>query len=618
MNLRRYNIYFNTHTISGIIICAILYVIFFAGSFSFFKNEINAWQKNESDKGESYQNLVFDHLLDSIAQIKELKGRDITFYMQHNGHASYVNIGASQDTLVANKAKAVAAQKELAEKKRLETENNGAAVKDAKAKDEKKKRRGRGRRGNEDSMYFSYDLATKKSSDYSDGYTMGEFLYRLHFLAPLNQIGINIGRPFGYTLAGLVSFIFLFALISGLMLYWDKIKSNFFVFRPGNKWKTVWTDMHTALGVIGFPYQFMYALTGIVLIVNSVLIIPFSKYLYDGKEDQVYEALGYSDNTQYTYLYEPLKTSFNMGNFLDKLESKWPNSHMNRIFIKNYGDKSMHVVALYDADIDKNFAGSGKIIYRVADDKILFEKSAAENGSYLDYMKGFIYRLHLADFGGYPVKIIYFVLGIMGCFVIISGILIWLVARDKNNIPKRKRVFNFWAANVFMASCLTMFPITAMCFIAVKLATKVDQSFIFHVYFYSWLALAVFYVIRRNIAKTNLETLLLGSILSLAIPMVNGVKTGNWIWETYRAGANDILLVDLLWLSLGIIGLLIFKKMLQNQKKENTNGKKPTGSPSNGRTDLSDDSIVGHTTGTSSVMPRKSAFALKNKPATKS
>jgi hypothetical protein len=61
------------------------------------------------------------------------------------------------------------------------------------------------------------------------------------------------------------------------MLHWDKIKSNFFVFRPGNKWKTVWTDMHTALGVIGFPYQFMYALTGIVLIVNSVLIIPFSK-----------------------------------------------------------------------------------------------------------------------------------------------------------------------------------------------------------------------------------------------------------------------------------------------------------------------------------------------------
>ncbi len=599
MNLRRYNIYFNTHTISGIIICAILYVIFFAGSFSFFKNEINAWQKNESDKGGTYRNIVFDHLLDSIGQIKELKGRDIAFYMQHNGHASYVNIGTSQDTLVANKAKALAAKKELEEKK-----NRKANVEEG-----KKKKRGRGRRGAEDSMYFTYDLATKKPSDYSDGYTMGEFLYRLHFLAPLNQIGINIGRPFGYTLAGLVSFIFLFALISGLMLHWDKIKSNFFVFRPGNKWKTVWTDMHTALGVIGFPYQFMYALTGIVLIVNSVLIIPFSKYLYDGKEDEVYAALGYNDNTKYTYLYQPLTTAFNMGDFLDKVEKKWPNSHMNRIFIKNYGDKSMHVVALYDADIDKNFAGSGRLIYRVADDKILFEKSAAENGSYLDYMKGFIYRLHLADFGGYPVKIIYFVLGIMGCFVIISGILIWLVARDKNNIPKRKRIFNFWAANVFMASCLTMFPVTAMTFIAVKLAPKVDQPFIFHMYFYSWLVLGVFYILRRNIGKTNLETLLIGSILSLAVPIVNGIKTGNWIWVTYRSGAKDILLVDLLWLSLGIIGLLIFKKMLHAAKQESEKNKKVTRGDAKDRIDT-------EAIGNSKPSPPKRAFALKNNSPT--
>lgn len=604
MNLRRYNIYFNTHTISGIIICAILYVIFFAGSFSFFKNEINAWQKNESDKGGTYRNLVFDHLLDSIGQIKELKGRDITFYMQHNGHASYVNIGASQDTIVANKAKELAAKKELDEKK-----NRKANVEEG-----KKKKRGRGRRGAEDSMYFTYDLATKKPSDYSDGYTMGEFLYRLHFLAPLNQIGINIGRPFGYTLAGLVSFIFLFALISGLMLHWDKIKSNFFVFRPGNKWKTVWTDMHTALGVIGFPYQFMYALTGIVLIVNSVLIIPFSKYLYDGKEDEVYVALGYNDNTKYTYLYEPLTATFKMGDFLDKLEKKWPNSHMNRIFIKNYGDKSMHVVALYDADIDKNFAGSGKIIHRVADDKTLFEKSASDTGSYLDYVKGFIYRLHLADFGGYPIKIIYFVLGIMGCFVIISGILIWLVARDKNNIPKRKRIFNFWAANVFMASCLTMFPVTAMTFIAVKLATKVDQPFIFHVYFYSWLALGVFYIIRRNIGKTNLETLLIGSILSLAVPIVNGIKTGNWIWETYRSGSKDILLVDLLWLSLGIIGLLIFKKMLQTAKKENNKDKNGTGAPTRNQNGAGNETRGDDTPSTGKPLPKR-AFALKNKPA---
>ena len=47
MGKRVYNIVFHTHTISGIIISAALYVIFFTGSLSFLRDEINAWERNE-------------------------------------------------------------------------------------------------------------------------------------------------------------------------------------------------------------------------------------------------------------------------------------------------------------------------------------------------------------------------------------------------------------------------------------------------------------------------------------------------------------------------------------------------------------------------------------------
>jgi uncharacterized iron-regulated membrane protein len=47
MSNRIYNILFHTHTISGIFISLALYVIFFAGSFSFFRDEINSWERNE-------------------------------------------------------------------------------------------------------------------------------------------------------------------------------------------------------------------------------------------------------------------------------------------------------------------------------------------------------------------------------------------------------------------------------------------------------------------------------------------------------------------------------------------------------------------------------------------
>ena len=173
---------------------------------------------------------------------------------------------------------------------------------------------------------------------------MGEFLYRLHFLAQLNQVfPFDIGTPFGYLIAGIVSFLFLFALITGLLLHWEKIKSNFFLFRPMSKWKTVWTDMHTALGVIGFPFQFVFAVTGIVLIVNYVILSPFTNLLYEGDSDKLYESLQYNQKLEAKYAYTPLKARFDLDAFVQKWQNEWKGSQITRVHIRNYMDQSMQV-----------------------------------------------------------------------------------------------------------------------------------------------------------------------------------------------------------------------------------------------------------------------------------
>jgi len=438
----------------------------------------------------------------------------------------------------------------------------------------------RGRRGGGDASFFYYDFHQEKASTYAESYDMGEFLYRLHFLAQLNQVPIRIGMPFGYTVAGLVSFLFLFALITGLLLHWDKIVSNFFIFRPWSKWKTVWTDMHTALGVIGFPFQFIFALTGIILIVNWVLVKPLTNYLYEGKQEELYLDLGFSDSQTYEYLYQPIDQNFNIQPYLSELKQKWNGATFSRIFIKNYGDESMHLIVHAKPNPKLNFSGEGKAIYRIHDNALVFEKDPHTASSYKDKVSSIIYHLHFGDFGGYPVKITFFILGIMGCVVIISGILIWLVARDKNNVPKRKRVFNFWASNVFLAICLTMLPVTALTFIAVKVYPEVNQDFIYSVYFYSWLAFSVFYIIRRNLRATNQETLLLGALLGFCIPVVNGLYGGNWIWKTFAAGETDILFFDLLWIAISVVALIAFVKIQRDGVKERNSEKEPAKKPS--------------------------------------
>lgn len=541
MNIRNYNIYFNTHTISGIVICALLYVIFFAGSFSFFRKEISAWQNNTSYHNQKVNPAQYSKFLDSLSNGYNLKGRDIHFYLQQNGTKGYVQISASQDSIL--------------NKQNLEAlKNNPENSKKGKGK--------RARREQGDGKYIYQDFLNNKAGDYASNYDMGEFLYRLHFLAQLNEVPIQVGiAPFGYLVAGITAFLFLFALITGLLLHWDKIVSNFFTYRPFSKWKTVWTDMHTALGVIGFPYQFMFAVTGIVLIINTVLITPFANHLYDGKKDKLYEDLETTQSYPLVYSYKGLNQEFTFDKYLQMAKDKWPDSEYKRLTLKNYGDENMYVVVEVEPHYNKSFAGSGILAIQVLGDNVLEEKSIYTDVTYINRVRSLIYRLHFGDFGGYPVKALYFVLGVMGCLVIISGILVWLVARDKNNVIPRKRKFNFWTANVFLALCLSMLPVTAITFIAIKLSPTVDQQFIYRVYFWSWLLFAAYYIVRKNLNRTNREALFIGAISGLLVPIVNGVKTGNWFFNNFINGKLDLFIVDFLWLLLGLISLIAYNKI---------------------------------------------------------
>ncbi len=544
MDNRKYNIYFHTHTISGIIICVLLYVIFFAGSFSFFKDDIAAWQKNKSNierRGKFQKD--FTHVFDSLSQHRELKGRDFDFSIARHGMAAYVTMTASHDSIVKKKAEEQA------------PEGRGG------------RGGGRGRGRNGDSAFFTYDFSQKQESDYRAGYDMGEFLYRLHFLAQLNVIPIRLGAPFGYLLAGVVSFIFVFALITGLMLHWDKIVSNFFTFRPWSKWKTVWTDLHTALGVIGFPFQLVFAVTGVVLIVNSFLLSPYTKFLYKGNSEKIYQALEYTDSTKFEYTYTPLAARFDLNALVAGVEKKWEGGAVSMVSVKNYQDSNMHVIIQSKPNADKSFAGSGKIIYRVRDGQILKETSPITNSTYIDKVKALVYHLHFGDFGGRPLRVMFFVLGVMGCVIIISGILIWLVARDKNNVPKHKRAFNFWTANIFLATCLTMLPVTAFTMIVLLFLEAPGQSDIYHWYFYSWLILGVYFVLRRDIALTNRQTLYLSAITCFLVPVFHGIKRDNWLWNTFNRGAFDLLFIDVLFLSLAVISALVVIKMNKRQKE---------------------------------------------------
>ncbi len=323
--------------------------------------------------------------------------------------------------------------------------------------------------------------------------------------------------------------------------------------------------MHTALGVIGFPYQLVFAITGVILIFNSFLVVPYTKLFYKGDDKMLYKELGYGVNAEFAYANKPLITPIDINRLVSQTQQKWRQSTIHLVAIRNYGDENMHVIIQGKPGTGKQFNGQGELIYRLRDQTIRSERSPLASPTYIQTVRGLIYHLHFGDFGGRPLRVIYFVLGILGCIVINSGVMIWLVARDKPALTARKRAFNFWTANVYISVSLSLLPVTAICMTALLFMNKPGQSAIYHWYFYPWLALSIYFLVRKNLALVNRQSLWLSAISCLLLPVADGFIRNNWFWNTASRQAYDILFIDVLFLCLSVISGLILRQIYQKR-----------------------------------------------------
>jgi len=515
MGQRVYNILFNLHTVSGIVISVALYVIFFAGSFSFFRDEIVAWERNEQALNEDNLPQDIDQILTHLDEKYVLEGRDVNLKTYYAERAIAVNLSASKDSLAPEKAKQAA--------------------------------------------FFYIDPVSLEEQSYTDAYSLGEFLYRLHFFA-------QIYYPVGYYLSGFVAFFFLFAIITGVLVHWKKIVSNFYTFRPWAKLKTLWTDAHTALGILGLPFQFILAVTGAFFMLKALLVAPSVLSLYHGDQAQLYKDLEY-DIPVYEFTHQPIQALPSINTYIEKTQQEWKDYDLNEVAIHNYGDANMQVTLNGKLDYQSKFNAPGSIVYTPSTSEQRIVKDPYQPASYLDAVKNVMFRLHFGDYGGYFLRIVSFILGILSCIVIISGVLIWLVARDRKNLPEKKRKFYNRVARIYMAICLSMYPVTAAAFIAVKVNQGAGQSFLYWFYFLLWAVLSVFLILKKDLKYMSDFCLLSGGILAFLIPICNGIFSQAWFWQTFAQGHVQIAFIDVSWIVLAIISFFAFAKSKKSKTK---------------------------------------------------
>ncbi|MEO1547530.1 MAG: PepSY-associated TM helix domain-containing protein [Bacteroidota bacterium] len=542
-NNRNYNVFFNTHTVTGIIISVGLYICFFAGAFSLFMHNIDNWEAN--CKSEAYKPSIDYERVLSIAENEgyNLDGRTI-FIRYRDGHTPYVQVNARPPKT-----------------KKDSTENTNSILtkRDSLAKA---------------SIFLKLDADTYKITareNSPETGSLGGFLYQLHYFGQIPN--------FGLYLSALVSLFFLFAIVTGTIVHWKKIVSNFFTFRLKGGIKNLWTDAHTALGIIGLPFQFMYAVTGALFGVVMLIFIPTVMLLYDGDQEKMTGSL-IPGRKAFEMVNEPLAKRENINELVDKTFQYFGKGDLTNMIVtvSAYNDKNAHLTVNLNKKNIKGLFNDAYASYRLSDGEMIVSKGVSDNSYKTGVLIG-LTNLHFANFGGYFIKAIYFILALITCFVILSGVMVWLEARNSKKYESKKK-FNTNVGAVYLGASLGLFPAIALFFCITKifpLEMEGRFSTMSTVFFLFWLAYIVYSFFIKDFHRTNKHALILAGVMGVTIPLLNGIQSGLWPWKSLSQGYIDSFFVDIIWFFLGMVSIYVGLKVkrLVSHKRKN-NGKEST------------------------------------------
>jgi uncharacterized iron-regulated membrane protein len=107
---------------------------------------------------------------------------------------------------------------------------------------------------------------------------LAHFTYGLHYL--WHDV---TGRAL-YLLAGFLSLVWLLVLVTGLLIHLKDVVRQFHQFRPEKRGRLFFADLHKVLGTMGLPFQLMYALTGAFFVLAPLVNQAFTGPVFNGDE----------------------------------------------------------------------------------------------------------------------------------------------------------------------------------------------------------------------------------------------------------------------------------------------------------------------------------------------
>lgn len=243
----------------------------------------------------------------------------------------------------------------------------------------------------------------------------GQFFFELHY-------NLHAGNP-GMYLVGLAGMMMLVALVAGVITH-KKLFKDFFRLRWRSGGQRAWLDGHNLTGVLALPFHLMIAYTGVAIFATSY-IFGGTQASYGGDVEQFFAEAGGS--------YERAEVGRPFTGPLHSLDALVADAQrrmgvpVDWAAIHHPADAS--ALISFGTEHSRRVAWDMQQVHYDAATGAFVQQSAPPTAGYDTY--AFLGGLHMAQFGGAPLRWLYFVLGLAGCVMLATGMQVWVRKREQ-------------------------------------------------------------------------------------------------------------------------------------------------------------------------------------------
>ncbi|NHZ83270.1 PepSY domain-containing protein [Massilia sp. CCM 8695] len=364
----------------------------------------------------------------------------------------------------------------------------------------------------------------------------------------------------GTWLLALVALAMLVLLVSGVIIH-KRIFADFFTFRPRKAMQRATLDLHNASSILLLPFHFVITLSGLIIFLFVYLDLGVSVvYATDGGNI-------FKEGIRH-YSRPPAREPGQLAS-IDAMVAQsraiWGSGEVRRIIVRNPQDKHA-TVEVQRLPLDQVVNDNVSVVFDGPTGEVLARQRLSPGFQVQRFFSG----LHMLSFAHWGLRWMYFVMGLISCVMIGTGLLLWVEKRRARQ-EKTGRISYRVVNAVAVAGTMGVLVATLSMLVANKLlpagmgARAACEQWVF---FGAWGATMLHASTRAlsRCAPADLRTAWrelawLSAALAVLAVILNGLLTGDHLPRALASGSLAVAGTDLVLLASALVAVCAARRL---------------------------------------------------------